>query len=381
MSLIRRSLKWVLLLAVVAAGVYWGRFSPQLVESLSLQRGTALAEVMGTGTLEARVSATISPKISGRIAEVLKDQGDEVTVETLLVRLDDEELLQQVAIADANVDAATASVVRLKSDKTRATAVFDQAKRHHTRVRALAEKSAVSAEDMDRATESLAVASSDIARAEAAIAEGEKGLIAAEKTRAYHQARLNDTRLTAPFDGMVVVRHRGAGDIAVPGSPVLTLISKKTLWIRAWVDETEMDRLAIGQPARIVFRSESEGSYSGKVARLGKQSDRETREFVVDVAVDELPANWAVGQRADVFVETARSANALLAPNRALVRDKGIEGVFVNDNGHARWQSLKLGLRGREATQVTEGLTGNEVVIVPRDLKTPLVAGRKVVSP
>ena len=271
--------------------------------------------------------------------------------------------------------------MRLKADKDRAIAVFDQAKRHHTRIRALADKTAATAEDLDRATESLAVATSDIARSEAAITEGEKVLIAAEKTRAYHQARLNDTRIMAPFDGMIVIRHREAGDIAVSASPVLTLISRKSLWIRAWVDETEMDRLAAGQTARIVFRSQPDRNFSGKVVRLGKQSDRETREFVVDVDVDELPANWAVGQRADLFVETARKEDALLVPNRALVRENEVEGVFVNDNGHARWRPLKLGLRGRDSTQVIDGLHGNEVVIVTRDLKTPLVAGRKVASP
>ena len=51
--------------------------------------------------------------------------------------------------------------------------------------------------------------------------------------------------------------------------------------------------LEVGQPARVVFRSESDRSYPGKVARLGKETDRETREFIVDVRVLELPQNWA----------------------------------------------------------------------------------------
>jgi len=99
-------LKAILVVALIAGVVYQWKFSPLAVRSHTVQRGGIVAEVMGTGTLEARVSATISPKIAGRVVEILVDQGQRVTVGDVLVRLDDDELNQQVAIADANVDAA-----------------------------------------------------------------------------------------------------------------------------------------------------------------------------------------------------------------------------------------------------------------------------------
>lgn len=373
--------RWSIVVLLIAAVVYWMRFSPVPVESHALQRGSIVAEVMGTGTLEARVSTTISPKISGRISRVLVDEGDKVDRGTLLVQLDDEELQQQVAVAQANVHTADAAVDRLMADKKRATAVFEQAQRHHARIQTLSERGASTQEDLERAAESLAVASADISRAEAAIVEGQKALTAAEKTLEYQRARLADTRIEAPFAGLIVARHREAGDIAVPGSAILTLISTEVLWINAWVDETQMAPLAEGQPARVVFRSLPARDFAGKVVRLGRQADRETREFVVDVQVMELPENWAVGQRAEVYIETDRRDDVLRLPSRLLVRTADAEGVFVHEQGQARWRPLTLGLRGREAVEVVEGLDSSDVVIAPREMTARLSEGRSVRLP
>jgi HlyD family secretion protein len=114
-----QGIKLVLVLAAIGFGIYWFRFSPLPVTPHRIERGQVVAEVMGTGTLEARVRATISPKIPGRIEEVLADQGDRVTKGDLLVRLDDDELTQQVEIAQAALAASKAAVERLKTDRGR----------------------------------------------------------------------------------------------------------------------------------------------------------------------------------------------------------------------------------------------------------------------
>lgn len=373
--------RWIVLAGIVGGVVYQLQFSPVTVQGITPTRQAIVSEVMGTGTLEARVSTTISPKISGRISEVLVDQGETVGAGQLLVRLDDEELRQQVAIAQASLEAAQAALQRLMADKNRVVAVFEQSERHHARVQSLKEKSATTQEDVDRAVESLAIATADMTRAEAAIAEGQKGLLVAEKTLEYHRARLADTIIKSPFSGLVVDRQREAGDIAVPGSAVLTVISTDVLWISAWVDETEMAKLSVSQPARIAFRSQPDRNYSGKIIRLGRQADRETREFVVDVQISELPANWAVGQRAEVFVETQRQDNALTIPLSVLHRREGEEGVFVAENGRAAWRAVTLGVRGREFAEVREGLSESDLVLLFPAGQTPVAIGRRVRTP
>ena len=216
----------------------------------------------------------MSPKISGRVRAIAVDQGDAVSSGQVLVTLDDDELQQQVEIAQANLETAQAAIDRLKSDEVRAAATLTAAKSEHQRNEKLRAGNTISQSDIDKSVEALAVAEAGVARAKFAVVEGRKQLVAAEKTMQYHQARLADTQITAPFDGLIVRRQRDAGDVAVPGSPILTLISTAELWISAWVDETEMSRLKVDQPARVVFHSEPDREFTGKVYRLGREADR-----------------------------------------------------------------------------------------------------------
>ncbi len=373
-----RLAKLALLLAVVGGIIYRMKYAPLAVVGHKVEEGELVAEVMGTGTFEARTTATISPKISGRITEMQADQGDRVAAGEVLVLLDDHELQREVAVAEAEVDAAAAAIVRQEAEKERAQAVHSLAVKNFERVKQLVTQNAASEEDLDKATEELGVAAAEVARADAAIIEARKSKVAAERGLEYQQARLEETRIKAPFDGLVIKRSRNAGDVVVPGSAILSIISLEELWIQAWVDETEMERLAVGQPARVVFRSEPNRAYPGKVSRLGKEADRETREFVVNVDVIELPRNWAIGQRAEVYIETERKGRVVRVPAAMLVRQGKEDGVFVDVSGRAAWRPVKLGLRSREFVEVLEGLEVGEVVVVPADRRKSLSDGRRL---
>ncbi len=376
-----RGLKALILLGVIATVVYWMRFSPVAVTEHRIQRGEIVAEVMGTGTLEARVKSSISAKISGRVKEIFVDQNDRVTANKLLIRLDDVELRQQVGIAEANLATAEAALQRLQADRGSATAIAEQAKKDYDRMTRLLPTKAISQSDFDQSVEAVGIATAGLNRMEAAINEGEKEIVAARETLDYHRARLTDTEIIAPFDGLVVRRQRDPGDIVVPGSPALSLISTGELWISAWVDETDMARIQEGQPARVLFRSEPEHAFPGTVTRLGRETDRETREFIVDVRVLELPRNWAVGQRAEVYIETARESSALLLPAQYVVWQENTPGVFVNTNGHAVWRTLTLGLRSYDTVAVLDGLEADECVVISADSKTILRNGQRITVP
>ena len=367
--------------AVLGGIVYWLKFSPVPVREHCIEAGEIVAEVMGTGTLEARVKSIVSPKIAGRIDKLLVDQGDRVTAGQLLFELDDAELKQQVEIAQANIASAQAALDRLQADRTQAAAVLEQARQNHERVQKLVARDAASAEERDKATEALGVAQAGVARAEAALLEGRKQLIAAEKNLDYRHAVLADTQVKAPFDGLIVRRYRDPGDIVVPGSPTLNLISLDEIWISAWVDETEMARLRVDQPARVVFRSEPDRSYQGQVARLGREADRETREFVVDVRVLKLPDNWAVGQRAEVYIETDRKSSVPVLPTNFVMWREDEAGVFCRVGDWAQWRLVKLGLQSRETAEIVGGVQPGDVVLAAAGSKSPSLEGRRVVAP
>ena len=362
--------KTALVLIVVLVIVYRLYFASVAVNSSSAKIGPITSEVMGTGTLEARVQATISAKISGRLSEVLADQGDRVTKGQLLARLDDADFGQQVEIAKAEVIATKAGVDRAVAEITSAQATTVQAKSAYNRIEQLSKLKAVSDQDLDDAILRRDVAEAQLRRAELAKVEIERQVAKAESSLRYYQEKLGDTTIYAPFDGLIIRRDRDAGTIVVPGSSIMQIVSTEQMWVSAWVDESAMSGLAVGQPAHVIFRSEPGKSYNGTVARLAPLADRETREFLVDVLVKELPKIWAVGQRAEAYIQTASKENALLVPSNAVVWQNGKPGLYISSNGHAMWKNIELGLKGSESVEILSGINVNDVVIWPYDAKS-----------
>ena len=300
----RRILPWLIVAGIAGFAVYKLKVKPAEVIVPNVTQSDVTNEVMGTGTLEARVKTTVSSRIQERLAEVLVDQGDKVKAGQLLARLDDAEIKQQVAIAEATLAAARQTAERVSADLARSEAVLAQARLDHKRLMGLLASNAVSQTDTDKAVEALHVAEADLKRSNAAIAEAQGQVLVAEKTLLYRKEQMAFTQIHAPYDGLIIRRDRDPGDMLVPGGALMEIISLDEIWVSAWVDETAISKVAAGQMARIVFRSESDKNYPGMVSRIGRETDRETREFLVDVRVNELPKNWTIGQRAEVYIQT-----------------------------------------------------------------------------
>ena len=365
---------------LVLVAVAWRFFlAPVPVTIHTAAIGTISAEVLGTGTLEARHAAVIGPKLGGLITRVAVDEGARVRAGELLFQLEDSDIRQQVAMAESDVAAATATLERLQAGQRRAAAVLAQARTHHARTAELLARNSAAPVDLDMAVEALAIAEAELTSAGAAIAEGQRRLASAEHSLEYQRARLRDTSVEAPFDGLVVRRDREPGDVVSAGATVLRLVSLREMWISAWVDETELARLADGQPARVVFRSEPGREYVGRVARVGREADRETRGLVVDVRLEALPARWAVGQRAEVYILAERREGVVALPVGLLRVKDGAPGVLLAVEGSARWRAVSVGLRGADLVEVTAGLAAGDLVVSPAAAgPAPLREGRRV---
>lgn len=370
-------------LALIVAGVVVYRlwFVPVSVQRHTVEPGEIVVEVMGTGTLDAHVKAAISTKIPGRLKKVLVDQGDTVKEGQEVARLDEHDLGHEVEVEEANVAAKKAAVERLQAEIMQTKVILTQATSNEARVRRVIASGVGSQDDLDKAVESLGVAKANLARTEAALVEGERQIITAEKSRDFRQARLDDAVIKSPFDAVVVRRDRNVGDVVVPGSSIFAVVATNELWINAWVDESAMAAVRPKQPARVVFRSRPDQPIPGSVVRTGRETDRETREFLVDVAPEKLPEHWSVGQRAEVYIETARKRAAAVIPLQYLGWRDRQAFVFVEAQGRAEQRAVSIGLRSRDAVEVLDGLAAGETVLAPAQAGSKLTDGQRVHKP
>lgn len=374
---LRSALPLVIVVAILGIAGYQLRIAPVQARAAQATTEVVTSEILGTGTLEARIHASVSPKIQGRIASIQVDQNDFIQLDQLLVTLDDAELKELVEVAAANFGAAEASVARVKADRERLIAIEKQARQDYERVADLLTNKVAAQSDLDKAVERLAIAEADLKRSVFAVVEAERQSIAAQRNLQYQRERLKDAQILSPFNGLVVRRNREPGDVVVPGSSILDIISTNELWISAWVDETLLSRLRTGAPTRVVFRSEPKCSYQGEVIRIGRETDRETRELLVDVRVDQLPTNWAVGQRAEIYIQSEATSPVLSVPSKAITWRNGRPGLFVRDKNRAVRKEVEIGARGQGRTEIVSGISTDDFVLLESKPGT-LREGRRV---
>lgn len=130
-----------------------------------------------------------------------------------------------------------------------------------------------------------------------------------------------------------------------------------------------------------MFRSEPDREYIGRVARVGLEVDPESREFLVDIALEEIPPRWAVGQRAEAYIETEVLPDTIAVPGEFIAAHDGRMGTYVLSGGRAEWRACELGKRGRDLVQIWNGMDPGDRVIRPADkgASRSLRPGKRVV--
>ena len=374
----KKSAKLFLAIAVITVVVYWFKFAPVPVEKYQVGHGKIIAEAMGTGTLDAKVKMIISSKISGRIENIMVDQGDKVREGQLLVSLDDDQFKLQVEVAQANLKTVESTANKLQRDLEYSQAVLNNALINYNRDKKLISEKAISQKQFDHSTEEYGMAMAKHNHAKDAVIEGKNKIIESEKMLELRKSQLDDSEIKAPFDGIITKRERDPGDIVIPGTAILSLISTKVLWIKAWVGETNLTKIKVGQPSRIICRSDPDHVYTGKVARIAIKVDSETREFIVNINISKLPVNWAIGQRAEVYIETGKKDNILCVPEKYMRWKDNVPGVFVDNGGLSLWQPVQTGLYGSNLVEIVEGLQSGETILNSVNLKNKLTDGTRV---
>ena len=274
-------------LAVVGAVAAW-----------YLTRGSSGAEgaLDASGTVEA-TDADLGFQAPGRVVDIQAREGDAVTAGSELARLDTRELDASLGVAEAQVEAAEARLAELERGArsqeiaTAEAAVrsaeqrADEARREAARARTLFQGGAVSRQALDQAETGLDMATSALDQVReqlAMVVEGPRVETIRAQRAALAQARANVTRvqamlanavITAPFDGVVTVRHREPGEAVAPGAPVVTLLDPEDRWVRIYIQEDRIGLVRLGMAAEISADTYPDRVYGGEVVFIGSEAE------------------------------------------------------------------------------------------------------------
>lgn len=337
----RRRLAYLLVTlaaAALAAGGLLALYLRPLPVELAPVEARTPVEVYGLGTIEARILSKIGFEVGNTLDELCVDHGDRVAKGEVLARLHQAEPAARLAEAQARFAQAEAELGRARARVIQAEAELAQKRQVDRRRRTLAGKAVVAPEAAEAARTEAEVAAAELAVAQSEVAVAQAALADARARQRLEEVMLAHHTLTAPYDALVIERHRERGAVLAPGEPVFTLVDPRTVWVLAYVDEAQAGRLAVGQPAAIRLRSQAGSSFPGHVARIGIENDRAGEERRVYVAFDEPPAAFHLGEQAEVLITTDRLQHAALVPETAVAGLDGAQGVVWTVEDGRLWQ-------------------------------------------
>ena len=373
-----RLLKLLPLLVLAAIVIRQRFFVSVVVRSHMVERGDVVREVFGRGTIESRREVDLGFDLVGRISDLLVDEGDHVKLGQVVGHLAPEQFTADVRIASSGISLAQAAIARLDAEERRASATLAFAESEEGRIRALAATGTVSARDLDLAVQQLALARAELERVRASRGEARRAIAVASGTADVRAVTAARAVLVSPFDGVVVRRLRDPGDTVTVGTTVLRVVATDALWSRVWIDETALPDLREGQRTRVRLGGEGNVTIAGRVDRIGRESDRQTHELLVDVLLAEVPRRVAMGQRSDAWIEVERRANVVRVPISFVHRGTGgASSCWVDRGGRIERSPVAIGASGTDLVEVTSGLSPGDIVLDGLDPRADLPAGRR----
>jgi HlyD family secretion protein len=271
----------------IASAILWFGF---------LRDGVAGDGLTASGTVEA-TEGQLAFQAAGRILDISAREGDRVTTGQQLATLDRSELDARRAQLVAQLAVARAGLAELRSGFREeevaqgraglraAQAQVADAERGLERARLLHDGGAVSEEALEKSELALSLARIQADERGEAVRLLESGprpervdagaaqVAAAEAGIEVVDATLSFATITAPFDGVVTVRHREPGETAPPGAPVLTLMNPDDRWVRIYVPEDRIGRVTLGQTANITSDSYPDRTHEGRVTFIASEAE------------------------------------------------------------------------------------------------------------
>lgn len=333
--------------------------------------------VFGLGTVEARVLSDVGFEVGATLTELNADHGDRVSKDTVLARLRDSEQQARVAKAEAGVVNGEAAVNMAQTVVEQARTVLAQRQQTNRRLQRLQAQNTVSDEAAEDAQLQQDVAAAELAVALTEVKVAQARLADARAQLEYDNVLLDQHVLRAPYDAVVVKRHRELGSVLNAGEPVFTLVDTATVWALAYVDESRAGDIRVGQPVEIRLRSLPRTEISGQVARIDIESDRVNEERRVYVVCNQCPGSFHLGEQAEVLITTTVIEEATLIPETAVEEFDGASGkIWVVNDKQLQLLAVQFGsktLNGRLV--ITTGLPDGATPVT--ELHSGLHEGRR----
>jgi RND family efflux transporter MFP subunit len=327
------------------------------------------------GSLLAYEEATVGSKLAGRVDTVEVDIGTVVKAGDPLVTLVRNELELRVQLADAQLRQATAAVgltpagdesnynTQLAPGVMMEQALVSEAESNLERARSLVTTRAITQGEYDTLIAALKAAKARYDTAVNSVGEQVSMIAVRRKELALAQQMLADSRIVAPFAGVVGDRRVSPGEYVQAGQAVVTLVRADKLRFTAGVPESRAASVRVGQRVEIHVDGSSTNPLVASISRISPTVLQSNRSVLIqaDVANPELKLQAGLFGEAELFVD--HDARAIVVPLSAVSRFAGVEKVWVVSGGVAAQQTVRTGRQDRSRIEIVDGIAVGDVLV------------------
>jgi HlyD family secretion protein len=355
------------------------------VEAVSLRALTPTVLASGSLTYESQV--TLAPEVTGRVTEILVDEGDQVKRDQLLMRLDPAAPRAAVEQSQAQVRQARLSIDRRQVD-------FDTQVAKAKRFEALREQGMVDANSLADLVSARNLAEVDLRTSREQLSQALAQLRQAQEV-------LAKTEIRSPLDGKVTAIYVKVGQTAVPsfsgiaGSTLVDVADTTSIDAEINVDETDIARVRVGSEARVVPAAFPDKILVGTVEQVAiapRQAVGQNKSYPVRIRLTNTAGvtfHPGMSCRAEVLTGSSSDAKVLAVPVQALryednadksaKSEKSVASVFIHDAGRAVKRVVSTGTADDSHIAVTAGLKeGDRIIVGPAKTLLFLIDGEKV---
>ena len=337
-----------------------------------------------TGELAAFEEATISTKVAGRLEGISVDLGTRVKHGDMLAAIEARDFDLRVAASKTALQAARArlglSIEGEGNDDTLvpdeaaivklAIAQLDEARLARDRQTALAKEGVASKAAFDSAEIAYRAAESRLQDAREEVQNRRAQLSQRRAELAIAAQQLADTKITAPFDGIVRTRLASPGDFLAAGAAVATLVRADPLRLRLEIPERDASSVHVGQSVKIAIEGDPE-EHAGTLARTSPSINVRSRTLLVEAEVRNESLQLRPGSFVQAQIVVDAAAQALTVPAEALVSFAGIDKVIVVEGDKAMERRITIGRKDAARVEILSGVkSGDVVVLAPGNLQT-----------
>ena len=315
-----------------------------------------------TGTVRARTTATISSKIMGYVQQVSAQAGDHVREGQTLITLDARDLDVSLRRAEAGRAEVESAIPELENATAAAKANLDLAQTTFKRMEELAAKKSISNQELDEASARLKAAQANYDMIRSRRAQINSKMASVEQEIRAAQIMRDYARLTAPFSGVVITRTVEPGNLASPGTPLLTLEQDGRYRLEASVDESRLASVRVGQAVEAAIEATGR-KMNARVSEIVPAVDSPSRTYIVKLDLPATP-NLRTGMFGRAIFPLGMQ-KVVSVPLAALMERGQLQSVFVVEDGVAHTRLVTTGRRANNAVEVLSALNAGEKVVLP----------------